>query len=341
MLHRTSLDFTVERDVQGLPILSGQSDLDLDDDAGPDHINQRMFLDDIHAQLFPYGGETKDQTEVLIVEGGGDAAAEHVEALLSYGSADYGRHRPSEAFCEWAQNLVSTLLTSGSAKQELAPIVACEGEIERIVGYALLPLRGLLLSEPGGGCWQILPKRSLLHVDDGWRRAVPSGRRFIRLPASRTVSARLPWKLRSLRDTVAALGFLRSGPPMRFVTPLPPESKQRGVPFDFSNFRRTEATALASIAADSGWSGRSDFDRRASEFYIVHRYLRFERALVHLRSLAVDTLNGVLRRIGPVIGMECQVRIQGLPTSDDVQTAFDDLKAGRISATELIKRFSS
>lgn len=88
-----------------------------------------------------------------------------------------------------------------------------------------------------------------------------------------------------------------------------------------------------------GTNARNALEKEASEYYLIYRYLKFEKLRIELRNSILDTLNAGLELAGKQIESNTRILITGLPTLDDVQTAYNHLLQGDIPFAEVMERF--
>jgi hypothetical protein len=115
----------------------------------------------------------------------------------------------------------------------------------------------------------------------------------------------------------------------------------RKTPYDVTTHYHLRNVALAKITKDFGWNARNSFEKEASEYYLIYRYLKFEKFRIELRNSILDTLNAGLELVGKQLGFNTKILVNSLPTLDDVQTAFNHLTKGDIPFGEILEPFQS
>jgi hypothetical protein len=120
---------------------------------------------------------------------------------------------------------------------------------------------------------------------------------------------------------------------------LPLKAQQTGLPYDFTEHRRSMNLALAEVGRIIGWTGRGTLNHAALSFYWIQMQLRFERFKLQLRETLLGQLNAGLRRIEGVLGFSAEIKISGLPTNADIDEASEKLNTGQLAFTEVMKRF--
>ena len=97
--------------------------------------------------------------------------------------------------------------------------------------------------------------------------------------------------------------------------------------------------ALAKITKDFGWDARNSFEKEALEYYLLYRYLKFEKFRIELRNSILDTLNVGLELVGKQLGFDSKILVDGLPTLDEVQASYNHLLQGDIPFSEVLEPF--
>jgi hypothetical protein len=113
----------------------------------------------------------------------------------------------------------------------------------------------------------------------------------------------------------------------------------RKTPYDVTAHYHLRNVALAKITKDFGWNARNSFEKEASEYYLIYRYLKFEKFRIELRNMILDTLNAGLELAGKQLSFNNKILVNGLPTLDDVQSAYDHLAKGDIPFAEVLEPF--
>ena len=113
----------------------------------------------------------------------------------------------------------------------------------------------------------------------------------------------------------------------------------RKTPYDVTKHYHLRNVALAEITKDFGWDARNSFEKEASEYYLIYRYLKFEKFRIELRNSILDTLNAGLELVGKQLGFNTKILVNGLPTLDNVQTTYNHLLQGDIPFAEVLESF--
>ncbi len=116
-------------------------------------------------------------------------------------------------------------------------------------------------------------------------------------------------------------------------------SEQKRTHYDVKAHIHMHNVALANSTKLFGWNARLLFQGEALEYYLIHRNLLFERFKIELRDSIVKTLNEGVKHAGSKLGFTNEIVITGLPTINDVQTAFEHLQKGDASFEEILAPF--
>lgn len=103
------------------------------------------------------------------------------------------------------------------------------------------------------------------------------------------------------------------------------------VRFDISEYSRLRAAHQAVAAGEWGWSGRDTSLDHWTEYYLFDRALRFQQALAELRQHVVAEINQLLKRR---LSLDVLIRLEGLPSADEVARLRERMATGEISAGE-------
>lgn len=162
----------------------------------------------------------------------------------------------------------------------------------------------------------------------GVSQAQPVGEAFewVRLPKDRLIALTMPDHLnRRMRRTYRELRTVDR----YHLTGIDLVAAGGRFGYDFSSHQRASEETLARCTADIGWDGRGLFDQRATSAHLTYRRLRFLRTWLTIVNASIAMLNRVTLdpRFFPDKGFT--VELKGLPTVAAVNTAIDDLLAGR------------
>lgn len=111
------------------------------------------------------------------------------------------------------------------------------------------------------------------------------------------------------------------------------------VPFDFLEHNKLREQIVAKLTSDIGWNMRKYPHDGMTEYYWFHRLLLFEKFKTELREYLLSTLNEGLIRVGQKLGMYGQIKVEGLPTVEEVEQAQLDLKRGNCTPKEILDQW--
>ncbi|HEY4129453.1 MAG TPA: hypothetical protein VGM50_02495 [Gemmatimonadaceae bacterium] len=304
-----------------------------------------MFVDDVHSHLFPIGGEVKKDggpAATLVVDSGADSSLIERMVTFGFGVRDtYARHEFAAAFVEWATYCAHSLIRTGRAWFELAPIRS--PALSQPVGFRILPIYAGTVHRRyrwWGPYVQRVASSTLTDEDDETNPVEDTSHTAIELGrADRIFEVALPAHLREFHRAAVRLADLGEDHFPSFMMPSFAAGPTR-VPYDFDVFRRTEQVAVAAATRRIGWYGRGTFNDYQTEYYSMARRLQFERMLHDLREVMFVSANKILERAGAAIGFRAHIAQGALPTVDDINHATSMLEEGQISAAALLERFS-
>ncbi len=287
------------------------------------------FVTDVINRVIPVPGHTEKQFEIRI-----EPSNPTTEAAVAFAlSPPDGFHRSIEdAVWYFVRSCVGTLMLFEQVAYEIAYYWLRQSS--KVVAFDLVPIPPKSLLVRDGRMIQRLP-----------RSLTPEGRVTydIELDHSRLITFSVPeylhGKLKGFMERIATL----SAPFPRFL-PQDIGHSSASSQFDLVEYNRARDLALAKAGRLLGWQpyGRlfGGSDERITEFYFVHRRLRFERFIIELRDGVVTNLNECLARGGRLLRLPMRLEINGLPTLRDVEEAEARLLPGEGSVRDVIAPFS-
>jgi len=108
--------------------------------------------------------------------------------------------------------------------------------------------------------------------------------------------------------------------------------------FNLSRYNSLLKAEVYNITRKLGWPAREYRDNLTTEYFSIHRYLKFELTKALLRQEIILSLNKTLERISTVITPKIQIAINGLPTSTEIATIINELSKGIIGFSEAIDK---
>jgi hypothetical protein len=109
--------------------------------------------------------------------------------------------------------------------------------------------------------------------------------------------------------------------------------------FDTDHYRKTETASLLEVTRLTGWSVRGRLSGELLEYYVLERFLRFEKFKAELRGVLLSGINQLLAMIGERDGFGAGIELKGLASVSDVAQARAKLCAGNLPFNEIIKPF--
>lgn len=113
---------------------------------------------------------------------------------------------------------------------------------------------------------------------------------------------------------------------------------KKNVPYDVNKHIHTQNMAIAKIGSSIGWIP-PNISLKFNEYYDTYQFLLFQEFKIKLRNTILMTLNDGLKVIGDKMGFSAQIKIEGLPSLESVQTMKKDLERGTKSFKEVVDAF--
>ena len=291
-----------------------------------------MFLQDLTQSLFPIGGDVDGQP-VFQLSADDEQVSTMIEAAFApvRGYGGYG-HDMSAVLSAFGDQAVRALLEGGTAVYEVALNRSNSGQAVSFSVFRVDGARSFV-----GITWQTIPKNTVTGAM--WEDPTPVTRRVIRIPCERLVRMKLPDEYRRIPSGLRALRHLKSTLPDFVIQNLNPDGSAQ-VPYDPQEFTGIEKRAVATITRSTGWNARATFSDAVTSYYEMVRFLRFEEFKARLREIVERTVNRILSIAGAATGFTGIVRLQGLPTLDEITVSRDHLAAGRLDFVKAIKQYS-
>ena len=290
-----------------------------------------MFIEDIRLGLHWYQPPRSGRVSVSLA-GGTSADAERLSLALPAARHFSGRSQRSlqEAVCDFVEAIGARMAYYGEAYLEFAYGEPIDEDGHR--EFELVELPHCRLELEGDVYRQYIPqvvraKRNL-------------GASYVDIPADRMLTIDMPADVMSSPEYRAMIRRLlvvstQSLLPLWEQQRLK-EGKEPSV-FDFARYRSVVKQELARITARFGWNGRGLFQGRATEFYMMVRYVRMLRAMARLREQILCGLNNGLARIASVTGIAGPVRVEGLAGSREAEALERELCAGTAEFREVVR----
>ena len=280
-----------------------------------DSLNVNMFKNDIQLAVMPIGGRSEKHKDFTVTLEGRRSDREKAEQLI----ADIGKndiHDLAKMVCDAVKEVVRYLAWNGCAVFE---VLRDEDGLEHICGFTskrLLRLPGYFLQIIPRGDWELWEKKLVtISADRIWYLEMPSelgGRR-----GYRKVLKRLE-KFESL------------GPRWYWRQDLNREVQSKK--FDFQWYVRNTRIYYRTVTKTWGWNCRDDTVEQTTDFYIYYKLVSHCWAKTILREHVINEFN----RFFIHLGIECEIKVSGLPTPKDILKVRAKLLAGRIPYSEVL-----
>ena len=284
----------------------------------------RMFVDDVSNGLVPFRMRTIPDISVTL-----DPANEEVERIIALGfGRDQYRLDITGAVFDAMRDAVHTLLGFGEAPYEI--VYLRDNESDKLIGFDLSFIPPWTLTREGDIWIQKIPEEYAKQ-----RKCLPR----IELPLNAVVRLVPPSPVRKFySQMIEDLDLLGRDLYPEFAIPKT-ASFPNDTGFNFQEWHRSHNIALAQASCESGWNARSSFADSISEYYFLHRFLKFEEFKLDLRKSILSQLNEVLRIAGASIGFSARLVMHGLPSPEDIERSRRDLESGNMTFADVMKPY--
>jgi hypothetical protein len=282
----------------------------------------RMLVEDVANGLVPYGHRSEFKLSL-------EPENPQLELLIAEG-LDRDGYQPylSDSVREFLREAAKTVLAFREATYEI--VYFSDPETDNVVIF------GLSFILP----WTLTRKR------DGWVQTIPpayaervKGESQIQLPADSVFHVRLPKSIdRYFVPMMTDLEGLGRDMHPAFGMPVP-GAPVRDIGFDFKEWRKCHNVAIAHGTRESGWNARNSFPDEVTEFYYVHRFLRFERFKLAIRDSLVSQVNDLLLIVGNHLGFYARIIISGLPDAAQLDESMQQLESGTAPFADVTKPY--
>lgn len=285
-----------------------------------------MLVEDISNGIMPIGGR-RTSGEFNISLSGGDYELTEVIRLAT--STEYPGSNLAESVSDLFQECSQTVAVFGEAYYEIAYTAETE---ETVAGFQLVHIRPLTIGQEGTSFYQVIPAELAAKLRKPARIAL--------LPTE-LLRFDLPLSYRkALKNTLQSLHSIANS---RFGDLESPEGNKVEMTkgFDGKHYRDTEILALAEATSEIGWGVRSLIYDNAYDYYVLHRYLKFELFLAVFREHLLRQLNSGLEPVRRRLKKTGDLVMEGLASSGDIQRALKELAEGSIQFERVMQDFST
>lgn len=289
-----------------------------------DKFYPHMFIEDVKLRIMPIGGRVSKKEFNISLDPPDPKLQQIIEKAIS---PDSYHHDFAGIICDFIVDCAVHLLIYETVTYEI--VYLSEPKNGKIVGFELVRVNPYTLVHRGKSLSQFLP-------DEHSKKLIE--RRCIELQPERILTFKLPVNIQGKLDQIMeSMRILSLTSPDFFMKEL--AAGFRKTPYNVTTHYHLRNVALAKITKDFGWNARNSFEKEASEYYLIYRYLKFEKFRIELRNSILDTLNAGLELVGKQLGFNTKISVNGLPTLDDVQTAYNHLTKGDIPFGEILEPF--
>ncbi|MBN2016094.1 hypothetical protein JW766_04645 [Candidatus Dojkabacteria bacterium] len=286
-----------------------------------------MLIDDFGLGIMPIGGRTENKKFKVELT----FSSKEVESLLTYGLTD--KEYPQSlcnVVCDFVERCTKLLVYYGDVYYEIVYYYPSKDK-DKPNGFCLIDIPNYSLKNIFGKCFQIIPSEV--------RTSYKIEKRYISFPKDRIVKFPFPRLLGGKRKIVKILNELNwigkhtTSPEFVFKEGL---DSIKQTFFDYEAFRKIYDTKVAKLTRGLGWTARSMYKNRMTEYYYLYRYVKFHGTKAILREYIIDKLNEALTRIGKELNFETQIGIRGLLSPADCDNYLRKLEREEIGFNELL-----
>lgn len=289
-----------------------------------DKFYPHMFIEDVKLRIMPIGGRVSKKEFNISLDPPDPKLQQIIEKALS---PDRYHHDFAGIICDFVADCAVHLLIYETVTYEI--VYLSEPKKGKTVGFELVQINPYTLVRRGNSLLQFLPNQHDKQL---------SKRRCIELKPERILTFKLPVNIQGKMDQIMeSMRILNLTSPDFFMKEL--ATGFRKTPYDVAKHYHLRNVALAKITKDFGWGARNSFEKETLEYYLLYRYLKFEKFRIELRNIILNTLNAGLELAGNQAGFNTKILVNGLPTLDDVQTAFNHLTKGDTPFREILEPF--
>jgi hypothetical protein len=283
-----------------------------------------MLPEDVSLGIMPIGGRSSRPDFKVTLCPADKAVKEIITSGINRRDYGYGSSL-ADTLYEFFRLLAADLCAAEKAVFEIVYLE--EPKTGKVIGFELAFIGGNQIVENKGQIYQSVPPE--LARERNIPQLIPLARENLMVFKA---PADFEKPLRDVRQNLRQLDKKRF--PMMML-----EATKKNVPYDFKAHERSMKLALVEAVKPIGWNARGTFNDCVLSYYWIHLSLTFEKFKIQLRETMLATLNDGLGRIGEKIGFKTQIKIDGLPTLADVDTASRNLNSGTMPFTEVMKTF--
>lgn len=284
-----------------------------------------MLVEDICNGFMPIGG-TRASGEFKISLKEEDREFETILARAT--SIDYPRGELAEAISDLFRECVKDVVLFGEAYYEIVRIQDSDNNPQ----FQLVRIRPRTIRRKRGTFYQEIPDELAVRLDKP-KKIQLSNHDLLRFYAPKCYRKDLKRVLKALTK----IGDLRFQELESSRNASPEETEG----FDGRLNRHTEELALAEATKLIGWDVRGLIYHDVFDYYVLHRYMRFQLFLAKLREHFLKLLNAGLDPIRQQTEHSGVLIIEGLASSFDIEKAIKELAEGSMSFERVMKEFGT
>lgn len=271
-----------------------------------------ILREELHSGVLPIGGRSRNQQNFDVELIGQDLEIA-MKTLSSLERAN--RQNVKESVCDVVNNLAQDLTYSGFIRYEI---------VEQEEGFSLHYIPEKCFYDIGIAGVQVIPHQQQDHVK---KVIIARSKKHIwKLTFPPKICS---WKrYRNILDALAKNTSLI--PPQIDLSEL----YEPSLGFDMNWYNRESKKYIYSILNDIGGTQKENSLSNITEFYLINRMIRLNLSKVLLREHMVDEINLLFNRLK----IDSRIIIKGLPTSNDVHEALNELQEGNIGVDEALAK---
>jgi hypothetical protein len=280
-----------------------------------------MFIEDTSSGIMPVGGIGRTRNFSVELK---PYDQEFEQALINGLVTHEQENSLGEAVCELLRLVTTEVCVFDRAVYEVA---YQKDENDTIVGFELAYVKAAQIVSKGKRIYQQLPREVAQRTSHPEVIDFEDSEIIIFQPP-----AELGPQIRRTRNVLSRLSELDLS---SFVL----TATRRKIPFQFPVHRAAMELALAENLKNTGWMARGLFQEGKLSYYSVYMHLTFERFKLKLRTAFIEQLNAGITRIAKTMNCSGNLEITGLPTEEEINTAFAKLESGQEAFTQIMEPF--
>lgn len=294
----------------------------------------KMLIDDLHLGVMPIRSFSSNlDFKVELTPYSEEFEKMIISALPLW---QRGSDNLLDTLCTFIDEAVHTMVLNGKVVYEKVMSESDDSSSHKL--FQLFQISNDNIHTFLGHSWQFIP-RSVINELQEYSKIFPEdvpSQRFIYLPKDCIHIIQFPkilggpWRhLKTLDELIKLSDYsiTKFGLGLDGKKPIPG--------FDFNIYRRRVDTRVARSTNHLGWSCRTLLSERWTEYYLVYRYLTFAKSKAILREHVLNEINKILETVEDWIGVKLEIKIHGLPPSQDFDSYIEKLSNGKLQFKEV------